>query len=245
MAKVSAQDIFGEIEKGMKADPTLTSKIGGIFHFKIDGKSYTVDLKNSPGFVKPGAPEKADVTMILTESDFVNLMTGKVNGQNLFMQGKLKIQGNMGLAMKLDKLPRKQPDAGASTTPAPKTPAPSTPSSNASGFKSAAIFDDLTKKIAATPDLVKQINGIYQFDLSKDGKTQQWFVDLKNGKGSVGQGKNDKAEVTLTTSDDDFVGMMTGKANSQQLFMQGKLKIKGNMGLAMKLNKLNAPKAAL
>jgi len=242
MAKVTAQDVFGEIEKGMKADPTLTSKIGGIFHFKIDGKSYAVDLKNSPGSVKTGAPEKSDVTMTLGESDFVNLMTGKVNGQNLFMQGKLKIQGNMGLAMKLDKLPKKQADApSTASTPKSSTPA----ASSGSGFKSAAIFDELTKKISSTPDLVKQINGVYQFDLTKDGKTQQWFVDLKNGKGSVGQGKHEKAEVTLSTNDDDFVGMMTGKANSQQLFMQGKLKIKGNMGLAMKLNKLNAPKAAL
>lgn len=36
-------------------------------------------------------------------------------------------------------------------------------------------------------------------------------------------------------SDDDFVQIVTGKLNSQQAFMKGRLKIKGNMGLAMKL----------
>lgn len=229
-----AQVIFSEIEKGLKADPTLIQKIGGVFHFKITDKnqSWTVDLKNAPGFVKQAAPEKQDVTMILNEADFVNLMTGKANGQQLFMGGKLKIQGNMGLAMKLDKLPRKS-EAQATAAAATAAPAPS--SSASSGFKAAAVFDELTKRIAANPALVQQIGGIYQFDVSKDGKTQSWFVDLKNGKGQVGQGKNEKAECTLTTNDDDFVGMMTGKLNSQQLFMQGKLKIKGNMALAMKL----------
>jgi len=239
----AVQEIFTEIEKAQKTDPTLVQKIGGVFHFKINDKSWTVDFKNGGGSVKQGAPEKQDVTMTLGETDFVNLMTGKVNGQNLFMQGKLKIQGNMGLAMKLDKLPKKKNDEAPASSP---KSAPSS-SSNASGYKSASFFDELAKKIASNPDLVKQVAGIYQFDITKDGKTTSWFVDLKSGKGSVGEGKHDKPECTITTSDDDFVGMTSGKANSQQLFMQGKLKIKGNMGLAMKLSKLFAanPKAAL
>jgi len=242
MATPSVQDIFSEIEKAQKTDPTLVQKIGGVFHFKVNDKSWTVDFKNGGGSVKQGAPEKQDVTMTLGESDFVNLMTGKVNGQNLFMQGKLKIQGNMGLAMKLDKIPKKKDEAAPATAKTTTTAS----TSSSSGFRSAAVFDELSKRIAANPDLVKQIGGVYQFDITKDGKTNSWFVDLKNGKGSLGEGKSDKAECTLTTNDDDFVGMMTGKANSQQLFMQGKLKIKGNMGLAMKLSKLNAaPKAAL
>jgi len=170
------------------------------------------------------------------------MMTGKVNGQNLFMQGKLKIQGNMGLAMKLDKLPRKKTDQPASAPKSASIPSPSA----GSGLKSVAVFEELSKRIAANPGFVQQIGGIYQFDITgANGKSQSWNVDLKNGKGSVAEGKSDKAECTLTIGDDDYVGMMTGKLNSQQLFMQGKLKIKGNMGLAMKLGKLNAPKAAL
>ena len=45
----------------------------------------------------------------------------------------------------------------------------------------------------------------------------------------------DKADVTLTMADEDLVDMMTGKLNPQKAFFKGKLKIKGNMGLAMKL----------
>eukprot|EP01114_Cavostelium_apophysatum_P015397 TRINITY_DN417_c0_g1_i1.p1 TRINITY_DN417_c0_g1~~TRINITY_DN417_c0_g1_i1.p1 ORF type:complete len:275 (-),score=88.82 TRINITY_DN417_c0_g1_i1:39-776(-) len=245
---MTAQEVFTEVEKAMKADPSLIQKIGGVFHFKVNDKSWTLDFKNGSGCVKQGAPEKSDVTITISEPDFVNLMTGKVNGQNLFMQGKMKIQGNMGLAMKLDKLPKKKTDEKPAGGAAPSSPAPAASSSSSSAggnFKATAVFDELNKRIASNPDLVKQIGGVYQFDITKDGKTQSWWVDLKNGKGSVGEGKSEKADCTLTTGDDDFVGMMTGKLNSQQLFMQGKLKIKGNMGLAMKLGKLNAPKAAL
>jgi len=44
---------------------------------------------------------KADVTLTLADEDLLELMTGKLNPQKAFFQGKLKIQGNMGLAMKL------------------------------------------------------------------------------------------------------------------------------------------------
>ena len=85
---------------------------------------------------------------------------------------------------------------------------------------------ELAKRIAANPDLVQAVGGIYQFEISKGSTKQSWTVDLKNGKGSVKPGAADKADCVLTLGDDDFVGMMQGKLNSQQLFMQGKLKVR-------------------
>jgi len=81
---------------------------------------------------------------------------------------------------------------------------------------------------------VSQINGVFQFIL-KD-PASEWVLDLKNG--SVSKGKAGKTDVTLTMKESDFVGLMTGKANGQQLFMSGKIKFKGNMGLVMKLTDL-------
>ncbi|PRP85415.1 non-specific lipid-transfer protein isoform 4 proprotein [Planoprotostelium fungivorum] len=113
----------------------------------------------------------------------------------------------------------------------------------AAELKAAQVFKDLETRV--TPDLIKQLGGVYQFDITKDGKTHQWTADLKNGKGSIAQGPAQKADCTITANDDDFTGMMTGKLNPQQLFMNGKLKVKGNMGLAMKLTKLQPPKSNL
>jgi len=241
---MSAQQVFDAMQKGIASAPDTVAKVGGVFHFKIDGKSWTVDLKNGAGSVKTGAPEKADCTLITGEADFVKLMTGQANGQQLFMQGKLKIQGNMALAMKLDKIPK----APTGSAPAAAAPAAAAPAASSSGsFRAQAVFDELTKRIAENPSLVQQIGGVYHFNITNGpaGATGSWTVDLKSGKGSVASGKPEKADCTLVVGDEDFVGMMTGKLNSQQLFMQGKLKIQGNMGLAMKLNKLQAPKAAL
>ena len=44
---------------------------------------------------------KADVTLNMADADLLDLMMGKLNPQKAFFQGKLKIQGNMGMAMKL------------------------------------------------------------------------------------------------------------------------------------------------
>nr|XP_022317931.1 non-specific lipid-transfer protein-like isoform X1 [Crassostrea virginica] len=99
--------IFQEIKENLDKDgQAWVKKMKGVFCFKVkgsDGKEgiWVVDAKNGNGSVKFGAEPKGDVTIIMTDDDMVNLMLGKLNPQQAFFQGKLKIQGNMGLAMKL------------------------------------------------------------------------------------------------------------------------------------------------
>ena len=100
---------------------------------------------------------------------------------------------------------------------------------------SCTIFLDLRLLVPS------EVKGVIQFVIKG---SDNWVVDLKNGSGSVYKGKaKPKADMTMTVSADDFVKMSTGSLNAQQAFMQGKIKIKGNMGLAMKLGSvLNAAK---
>jgi putative sterol carrier protein len=44
------------------------------------------------------------MTLSMTASDYVDMIMGKLNGQMAFMSGKLKISGDMGLAMKMQSL---------------------------------------------------------------------------------------------------------------------------------------------
>ena len=65
-----------------------------------------MDLKNSPGRCGSvdSATEDGDVTMTLGRDDFIKMFGGKMNPTSAFMSGRLKVKGNIGLAMKLENL---------------------------------------------------------------------------------------------------------------------------------------------
>jgi 3-hydroxyacyl-CoA dehydrogenase/3a,7a,12a-trihydroxy-5b-cholest-24-enoyl-CoA hydratase len=98
-----------------------------------------------------------------------------------------------------------------------------------------SVFDQISQKVAEQGSgLVSQVKGIYLFKVGD----QNWTVDLKNGKGSVSNTVTNNPDITITVKKEDFVDVFTGKVNPQQAFMQGKLKVSGNMSLAMKLGLL-------
>ena len=66
----------------------------------------------------------------------------------------------------------------------------------------------------------------------------EWTAVLKNAELKVEQGIKEDSVFTITVKDDDFVKMMNGELSGQVAFMSGKLKFKGNMGQAMKLQGL-------
>ncbi|XP_040397294.1 hydroxysteroid dehydrogenase-like protein 2 isoform X2 [Cygnus olor] len=91
---------------------------------------------------------------------------------------------------------------------------------------------------AISKEFVRSTQGVFQFELSgDDGGT--WYIDLKTNDGSAGFGKPPvTADVVMSMSSGDFVKMFTGKLKPTMAFMSGKLKIKGNMALAIKLEKM-------
>ncbi|XP_074787762.1 hydroxysteroid dehydrogenase-like protein 2 isoform X2 [Athene noctua] len=91
---------------------------------------------------------------------------------------------------------------------------------------------------AMSEEYVRTTQGVFQFELSGDeGGT--WYIDLKTKGGSAGFGKPSvAADVVMSMSSADFVKMFTGKLKPTLAFMSGKLRIKGNMTLAIKLEKM-------
>ncbi|KAA0703776.1 Hydroxysteroid dehydrogenase-like protein 2 [Triplophysa tibetana] len=95
-----------------------------------------------------------------------------------------------------------------------------------------------TLKGVLNPDLVKTTQGVYKFELSGE-HAGVWYIDLKNDAGCAGSGEPPvKADVVMTMDSADFTKMFAGKLKPTMAFMSGKLKIKGDMGLAIKMEKM-------
>lgn len=90
---------------------------------------------------------------------------------------------------------------------------------------------------AISPEIISTIGGVFAFDLKDAGI---WYVDLSTEGGDVGMGTPPSgcANCTMTLSAEDFHKMFTGALNPTQAFMGGKLKIKGDLSMAMKLETL-------
>ncbi|GAA6076717.1 hydroxysteroid dehydrogenase-like protein 2, partial [Tachysurus ichikawai] len=91
-----------------------------------------------------------------------------------------------------------------------------------------------------SPEVVKSTQGVYRFQLSGE-HPGVWYIDMKNGAGGAGSGEPPvKADVEMSLDSDDFIKMFTGKLKPTMAFMSGKLKIKGDMSLAIKMEKMMA-----
>ncbi|XP_063611565.1 peroxisomal multifunctional enzyme type 2-like [Penaeus indicus] len=114
---------------------------------------------------------------------------------------------------------------------------------------SAAVFHEMSQRLAGEPDMAKKVNAVFLWNISLDKKPAgQWTVDLKNAPGSIYEGAPRgglKPDVTLTLEDADMVAMVTGKLNAQKAFMSGKLKVSGNVMLTQKLQGLLKPQAKM
>lgn len=79
------------------------------------------------------------------------------------------------------------------------------------------------------------MNNSYAFDIEGAG---QWTVKVTEGAVAVEDGMDDAADCTISTSQEVFEKIVAGEQNPTSAYMTGKLKLKGDMGAAMKLQKL-------
>jgi len=121
-------------------------------------------------------------------------------------------------------------------TEAVKAKESSAPASSAGGSAEIQnVFNQI--KPILSEDIVKKTNAVFSFSIPDD--KSEWYLDMKNGSGSCGSGAPPhKADVTFTLKTADFSKMFAGKLKPTTAFMTGKLKISGNMGKAMALEKL-------
>src|SRR2546423_10369076 len=95
-----------------------------------------------------------------------------------------------------------------------------------------AFFDELPNRV--DPDKTGGMNNSYVFDIEGAGT---WTVKVADGAVTVDQGDTG-GDCTISTSAEVFEKIVNGEQNPTTAYMSGKLKVKGDMGAAMKLQKL-------
>ncbi|XP_033634641.1 peroxisomal multifunctional enzyme type 2-like [Asterias rubens] len=110
-SSLASDVLFQELGRQISEHPDLVKKAKGIFLYIItkDGKEasqWTLDLKTAGGAVYKGQPKtgKSNVTVTIADADFVDLVSGKLSGQQAFMTGRLKVKGNIMLLQKISQL---------------------------------------------------------------------------------------------------------------------------------------------
>lgn len=96
----------------------------------------------------------------------------------------------------------------------------------------AGFFAEVPTRV--NKDKVAGMNAIFQFNITGDGGGE-WNVKISDGDVAVAEGKAETPSITLTATTADWLNIISGKLNGQTAFLTGKLKIQGDMTLAMKL----------
>ncbi|KAJ1787879.1 hypothetical protein LPJ59_005651 [Coemansia sp. RSA 2399] len=258
LASLSPEDRKKEVSRVKAVYAFEVSNAQGKKHY------FVVDLKQG-GKVTDAATEeeaakgqpKPDISIAVNDETLLKIADGKTTAAGEFMSGKVKIKGNMMLGMKLEPLLKRFKKLGEGIPAAAPAPAPASTgssSSNASpaqnivvkGYQGSLVIDQILKAFSADDvkreAALKKTNAIFQIDLAGPDGTKSWVLNLKPGAsaadvvlpGTAAQNKK-AAGVTLILKDADFVDLASGKLTGQGAFMGGKLKSKGNIMLALKL----------
>lgn len=106
-ATPKSDKFFLNIKAFLKENPDAVPPNSGLFHFKITGTpsaDWRVDLNKSPAVIKRGTVAKPDTTFMVSDEHMMRIAKGQLNVQAAVLQGRLKVKGNIGMAMTLGKL---------------------------------------------------------------------------------------------------------------------------------------------
>jgi 3-hydroxyacyl-CoA dehydrogenase/3a,7a,12a-trihydroxy-5b-cholest-24-enoyl-CoA hydratase len=239
---LTSADVFTGIEDHVARHPELATKIGKSFLFKLTNpeSTWTIDLKASPGAVKPGG-SAADCNLELDDADFMAMTGGKADPMKLYMSGKLKISGDVMASQKLsflqkvdpklalEAIKRKRGEAPAAA-PAEAREAPAVPET--APASAPAFFRALAERLAKNPAIAREVGAVVQFDVMSPDAS--WVVDLA-GPGSVREGKDASAAAVFRIQDRDLALLSRDPSSVRDLYQRGKLRVDGDVRLAQKL----------
>jgi putative sterol carrier protein len=97
------------------------------------------------------------------------------------------------------------------------------------------VFDGMRQSFQANK--AKGVHARYQWELSGP-QGGEWWIDVNDGAYKMGRGKIDHPSVTFVAKDKDWVAVSNGQLGGTWAYMTGRLKIRGDQGLARKLGQI-------
>ncbi|KIH56211.1 thiolase protein [Ancylostoma duodenale] len=190
-------------------------------------------INPSGGLISKGHPIGA--TGVAQVVELSNQLRGKC-GKRQVPNCKMAMQHNIGIGgagvVGLYRLAFPSSSSSTSTAPA----------NNMGAFKSDVVFEEIRERITEEKDLVKKVAASFRINVTApDGSVKKWTIDAKSNPPYVGNEER-PVEIEISVKDGDFMNMAAGKMKPDQAFMQGKMKLKGNIAKAMKLKNLLDPK---
>ena len=87
------------------------------------------------------------------------------------------------------------------------------------------------------PEAAAGLEVVFQFDITGEGGGQ-WYAAIKDGTLAVIEGRHASPSTTITSKADDYLAVANGKLNEAMAFATGKVRVSGNISMAMKLNRI-------
>ena len=99
-----APKLFEALGKRLQEQPSLADEVGAVLQFYVrdPDSQWVVDLKNQPPALKTGQTDGATTTITIDDADLVELSSAETTTQSLFQRGKLRIDGDMQPAHRLN-----------------------------------------------------------------------------------------------------------------------------------------------
>jgi putative sterol carrier protein len=92
----------------------------------------------------------------------------------------------------------------------------------------------LNHEKAFMPEKAAGVDAVVQYHLTGE-EGGDWIITIKDGKCTVKEGVAENPKMTMTADAREFAAILLGKMDGMAAFMQGKLQLKGDLNLAMKL----------
>jgi NAD(P)-dependent dehydrogenase (short-subunit alcohol dehydrogenase family)/acyl dehydratase/putative sterol carrier protein len=244
-AEPQVSDVFTAIRKHIESNAGLVGQVGTVFQFKFadPDSSWAIDLKNGSGAVTEGVIDKPDVTLELSQANFIGMCTGAEDAQKLYFGGKLKISGNIMASNKLAFLQKMDPqlvkDAMAQRLKS-GVQGPETASGTANAAAKAAPSAPAVKPAPKAPELVEKLSAhlgsverntlpASNIVLTIGDIDRTWTLDVAATPAIVREGGDASAKTSLVINDSEFELLANGKAELRDLYQHGKLRVNGEL----------------